>query len=158
MVDSIITIILKRLLKKPVRRYMFWLELRLTCKKKTLLMNAFFKSRFSYWLLVWMSHGRLMNNKTSRLQEWWLRVIYNDKTLSFADLLAKHWSVTTHTQNLQVLATEMFKLHKKMLTELMQGPFLCKIESLQLGKSPWFCNPKYKFYLPWLWKHIKSRT
>ena len=69
MVDSIITIILKRLLKKPVRRYMFWLELRLTCKKKTLLMNAFFKSRFSYWLLVWMSHGRLMNNKTSRLQE-----------------------------------------------------------------------------------------
>ena len=30
-----------------------------------------------------------------------------DKTSSFADLLAKDGSVTIHTRNLQVLATEM---------------------------------------------------
>ena len=43
MVDSIITIILKQLLKKLVRRYMFWLELRLTCKKKNVINERFFQ-------------------------------------------------------------------------------------------------------------------
>ena len=43
----------------------------------------------------------------NRLDERWLWIIYNDKTSSFADLLAKDGSVTIHTRNLQVLATEM---------------------------------------------------
>ena len=42
---------------------------------------------------------------------------------SFADLLTKDGSVTIHAINLQVLATEMFKVHKNMSTELMQGLF-----------------------------------
>ena len=43
----------------------------------------------------------------NRLDERWLWIIYNDKTSSFADLLAKDGSVTIHTRNSQVLATEM---------------------------------------------------
>ena len=41
-------------------------------------MNAFFKSQFSYCPL---------NNKINRLQERCLRIIYNDNTSSFIDLL-----------------------------------------------------------------------
>ena len=57
------------------------------------------------------------------MHERCLRVIYNNKTSSFVNLLAKDGSVTIHTRNLLVLATEIFKIHKNMSTELMQGPF-----------------------------------
>ena len=91
--------------------------------KRNLLMKAFFKAQPSYCALVWMCHNRLMNNKINRLHERCLRIIYNDKTSSFVDLLAKDGSVTTHTRNLQVLATETFKIQKNMSTELMQRLF-----------------------------------
>ena len=72
-------------------------------------MNSFFKSQFNYCPLVWMCHSRLMNNKINRLHEKCLRIVYSDKTSSFEGLLAKDRSVTTHTRNLQELATEMFQ-------------------------------------------------
>ena len=56
-----------------------------------------------------MFHGRLMNNKTNRLRERYFRIIYNDKTSPFAELLAKDEPVTIHTINLKILATEMLK-------------------------------------------------
>ena len=77
--------------------------------KGKLLLNAFFKAQFSYCPLVQMFHGRLMNNKTNRLRERYFRIIYNDKTSPFAELLAKDEPVTIHTINLKILATEMFK-------------------------------------------------
>ena len=44
-----------------------------------------------------------MNNKIiNRLHEKCLRIVYNDKTSSFEELLGKHGSVTIHTRNLQV--------------------------------------------------------
>ena len=92
--------------------------------KRKSLMNAFFKTQFSCCPLVLMCHSRLMNNKINRLYERSLRFTYNDKTSPFADLLAKDGSVTIHARSLQVLATEMFKVHKNMSTELMQE-FFC---------------------------------
>ena len=80
------------------------------CVSKKLLMNAFFKAHLSYCLLgrVWMCHSRVMNNKINRLHERSLRIIYDDKTLSFVDWFAKDGSVTIHTRSVQVLVTEMF--------------------------------------------------
>ena len=37
--------------------------------KRKLLMNAFFKSQFSYCPLLWMCHSLSMNNKINRLHE-----------------------------------------------------------------------------------------
>ena len=91
--------------------------------KRKLLMNAFFEAQFSYCPLVWMCNSRSMNNKINRPHERYLWVIYNDKTSSFADFLAKDRSVTMHTRNVQILATEMFKANKNMPTELMQVLF-----------------------------------
>ena len=56
-----------------------------------------------------MFHGRLMNNKTNRLRERYFRIIYNDKTSPFAELLAEDESVTIHTINFKILANEIFK-------------------------------------------------
>ena len=46
--------------------------------KKGTLMNAFFKSQFSYSPLVWMCHSRAKNGKINRLHELYLRIIYSD--------------------------------------------------------------------------------
>ena len=70
-----------------------------------------------------MCHSRSMNNKIKRLHERCLRITNNDKTSSFADLLAKNGSISIHTRNLQVLVNDMFKLHKNMSTELLSGYF-----------------------------------
>ena len=47
--------------------------------KKSILMNAFFKSQFSYCPLVWMCHSHANNSKINRLHERCLRIIYSDK-------------------------------------------------------------------------------
>ena len=77
--------------------------------KRKLLLNAFFKAQFSYCPLVWMCYGPLINNKINRLRERYFRIIYNDKTSPFAELLAKDESVTIHTINFKILANEIFK-------------------------------------------------
>ena len=79
--------------------------------KRRLLVNAFFSSQFNYCLLIWMFHNRMLNNRINRLHVRCLRIIYNDKHTSFEKLLEKDKSVSIHQKNLQVLATEMFKIY-----------------------------------------------
>ena len=64
--------------------------------KRRILMNAFFKSQFSYCPLVWMCHSRANNGKINRLHERCLRIIYSDKQSSFETLLEKDGSVSVH--------------------------------------------------------------
>ena len=80
--------------------------------KKRILMKAFFKSQFSYCPLVWMYHSRANNSKINRLHERCLRIIYSDKHSSFEVLLEKDVCVSMYQRNLQVLATEMYKVRK----------------------------------------------
>ena len=47
---------------------------------------------FNYCPLVWMCHHRSVNNKTNRLHERCLRIVYSDSVLSFEDLLDKEVS------------------------------------------------------------------
>ena len=47
--------------------------------KRRNLMDAFFKSQFSYCPLVWMCHSHANNGKINRLHEHCLRIIYSDK-------------------------------------------------------------------------------
>ena len=70
-------------------------------------MNAFFNSQFSYCPLVWMCRSRTNNKKINKLNERCLRIVYNDKQSSFNELLEKDGSVSIHTRNTQMLATEM---------------------------------------------------
>ena len=48
-------------------------------------MNPFFKSEFSFYPLVWMCG----NTKINRLHEGCLRMVYDDKNLTFNELLEK---------------------------------------------------------------------
>ena len=59
-----------------------------------------------------MCHNRTKNNEINRFHERYLRLIYNDKILSFEDLLEKHGSVSIYHRNLRTLAVELFKVFK----------------------------------------------
>ena len=78
--------------------------------KRRILMNAFFKSQFSYCPLLWMCHSRTNNCKINKLHEPCLRIIYSDKQPSFETLLEKDGLVSVHNRNLQILASEMYKI------------------------------------------------
>ena len=81
--------------------------------KRRILMNSFFNLKFNYCPLVWMFHSRSINNKINRLRERVLRIVYSDFKSSFENLLEQDGSVSIHVKNMQILATEMFKIAKK---------------------------------------------
>ena len=78
------------------------------------LLNAFFKSQLNYYPLIWICHSRENNNKINRLHERYLRIIYNDKRLSFNVYLKKDGSVLIHERHIKILSTEMFKVSKNL--------------------------------------------
>ena len=62
----------------------------MTSEKRRLVMKTFVFSQFNYCPLVWMCHSRKLNNKINRLQEERaLRIVYNDKSSTFYQLLKK---------------------------------------------------------------------
>ena len=64
-----------------------------------------------------------MNNEINRLHEKCFRIVYSDKTSFFEELLDKDGSVTIHIRNLQVLATEMFKVYRNLSPNIVAEIF-----------------------------------
>ena len=84
-------------------------------------MNVFFKSQFSYCSLSWMFHSATLNNKINRLHERCLRIIYNDNTASFTDVLEKGNLVSVYHRNIEVLAVELYKFVNDLSPKLVNG-------------------------------------
>ena len=91
--------------------------------KLRIIMKAFIESQFGYCPLVWMFHSRTLNNRINALHEKALRLVYNDSTLSFENLLSLDQSVTIHHRNLQKLATEMYKIKNNLSPVFMKNLF-----------------------------------
>ena len=70
-------------------------------KKRRILFKAFIESQFKYCPLVWMFHGRQINDKINKLHERALRIVYNDTVTSFENLLIKDKSFTIRHQSIQ---------------------------------------------------------
>ena len=51
-----------------------------------------------------MIHSRGLNNKINQIHEGALRIVYDDYSSTFEDLLNRDKSVTIHKRNLQQLA------------------------------------------------------
>ena len=91
--------------------------------KKWLLVNAFFKSHFSYCPLIWMCHNRTKNSKINRVHERCFRLIYNDKKTFFKNLLDKGKSFSIHHKNLRSLVMKMHKIHRDISPEILNNLF-----------------------------------
>ena len=92
-------------------------------KKLRVIMKGFIMSHFSYCHLVWMWHSSTLNNKINKLHERALRLVYDDRQSTFEELLNIDKSVTIHHRNLQVLATELYIVHHRLATELINDIF-----------------------------------
>ena len=65
----------------------------LSFPKMRLLIKSFFESQFGYCPLVWMLFNRTLNNRTNKLHERALRILYKDDISIFERLLTKDESV-----------------------------------------------------------------
>ena len=78
---------------------------------------------FNYSPLIWICHSKTLNNKLNKLHERALRLVYDDRQSTYEELLNIGKSVTIHHRNLQVLATELYKVHHGLTPELMNNIF-----------------------------------
>ena len=92
-------------------------------EKKKILMNAFFNTEFSYCPLTRMIHSRKFNNKINRMHEKYLRIVFNDNTSSYEELLEIDISVSVHHRNIQMLATESYKIVNGLSSDIMKDVF-----------------------------------
>ena len=66
------------------------------------------------------------------------RITYQDNTSTLQELLNKNNSVSIHYRNLQVLATEMFKIHRGLSPEILRETFVSKTSSYNLYRNDTF--------------------
>ena len=85
-----------------------------------------------------MFHNRRLNNKINSIHERALRITYQDNTPTFQELSNKDKSVSIHHGNLQVLATEMFKIHRGFSPEILRETFVSKRSSFNLRRNDTF--------------------
>ena len=83
-------------------------------------------SQFNYCPIVWMCHGRGLNNKISNIHERALRIVYQDKKFSFETLLKRDKYTSIYIKSLQYLATELFKVKNDLSPEIMKEIFVFK--------------------------------
>ena len=92
-------------------------------QKRRVIMKSFIISQFGYFPLTWMFHSKRLNNKIKSIHERALRITYVDNVSSFQELLEKDNSVSIHHNNIQVLATEMFKMFKNLSPDIVREIF-----------------------------------
>ena len=93
-------------------------------ERKKILFNAFIKSQFSHCPLVWMFNlSIVLNARIDRIYERGLRIVYEDYTSTFDDLLIKHGTVRIHHNSIQMVALEMYKVKNSLCPELMKCLF-----------------------------------
>ena len=111
--------------------------------KKKKLVSSFFNSQFNYCPLIWMFHSRIINNKINRLHERCLRLLYGDKSSSF-EKLEQDKSVTIHTRNLQILATETFKVYRNISPPIFSEIFHQRGNNCNLRINSDFAMPNVR--------------
>ena len=92
-------------------------------EKLRMLMKAFIESQFGYCPLIWMYHGRILNNKINRLHERALRLVYKTDEATFEELLTMDCTFNVHHRNLQKLAIEMYKVKNELSPNFIQQIF-----------------------------------
>ena len=80
----------------------------MSINQRKMIMNAFIRSQFSYFPLIWMCHSRTIHSTINNIHERALRIVYKDSISSFAVLLEKSGSVSIHHRNLQALAIDIY--------------------------------------------------
>ena len=80
-----------------------------------------------------MFHSRRMEHRINKIYERALRIIHpSDSKLTFKELLDKNKTATIHQKNLQVLATEIFKVKLNISQVMLKELFSFNIRNYNL--------------------------
>ena len=129
--------------------------------KRKSLIKAFITFQFNHCPLIWMFHNRQLNTRIDKIQERALKLVYKDSKLTFDDPLKLDNSVTIHQRNLQILATEIFKVKNSLAPEIMTEVFEIKEPHYHLrseGSHFKRENVKSNHYGIQSARHLGSRT
>ena len=107
-------------------------------------MNSFFWAQCSYCALVWMFHSRTLTNKTNRLHERCLSIVYNDKRSTYEILLVRDRPVLIDVRNLQILAKQMFKVQRDLSPPILKEFFNNRTFNYKPRHLPQFTIPRVK--------------
>jgi len=83
-------------------------------------------SAFNYCSIIWMFCNKTSNGLIDRAQKRALRVVYDHRDLSLAELLQLSGTVSVHTKNLRQLMTEIYKTQNYLNPSFMQEIFPTK--------------------------------
>ena len=95
----------------------------LTLSKRKTLLKSFVQSQFSYAPLVWMLCGKVANKKINRVHYKFLKMLYDDDTSTYEQLLDKYDEFTVHQRNIQQLMIEMYKVKNDLGPSLLNDIF-----------------------------------
>ena len=110
-------------------------------QKRHIIMKTFIESQFSYCPLVWMFCSRTMNKKINHIHERALRLVYQDYTATFEELLKKDSSLTFHHRNIHHVAIEMFKVKHNLSPPFMNEIFSHKVNEKGTRSGDTFERP-----------------
>ena len=82
-----------------------------------------------------MLHSKKCNNRVDKIHERALRIVYQDYASSFTELLEKDNSTTINNRNIQLLATELFKV-KNGLSPSPRKLFMQNVQKVLIAS--WF--------------------
>ena len=92
-------------------------------KQSLLLYNSFIISQFNYCSLIWMFCGKAANKELNRSHKRALRILRNDYSSPFEELLRKSNECTIHIKNLKKLMLEVYKCLKNENPSFMWNMF-----------------------------------
>ena len=109
-------------------------------QKQKSIMKSFITSQFGYCPLLWMFHSRSLNNRINSIHERALRITYGDKTSTFQQLLEKDNCISINHRNLQILATEMFKISNNLSPNIVKQIFQERFVPYNLPRNNSFAS------------------
>ena len=123
-------------------------------------MKRFIESQFNYCPLIWMFHSQTIINKSNRLHERAVRIVYSDFKSSFEGLLLKENSFSIHERNVQSFAIEIYKFVNGLSPSFLNNVFRKNIsnsQDLRNHKELYSRNPKTDMELKLFHiQHLKS--
>ena len=103
--------------------------------KRHLIMKTFIESQFSYCPLVWMFCSNTMNNKINHIHERALRLVYQDYSSTFEELLTKDKSLCFHHRNILQVAIVMYEVKHDLSPPFMKDIFSVTTRETRSGTS-----------------------
>ena len=110
-------------------------------QKKRILMKTFIESQFNNCPLIWMFCTAKMNRRINHIHERALRIVYDNYTSTFTELLEIDESVTIHHRNIQKVAIEMFKVKNNINHQFVQDIFQVNNANHNTRSNAYFSRP-----------------